>query len=233
MNLSGKTAIITGGTGALGSVVASTMYGSGTNIAIPLFSHATAAAPGRDSARMFSARADLTVEGDVHDFVLSVLGKFGRVDILVNAAGGYTGGKLVEESAVNDFDAMMKLNFTSVLNTCRAVLPVMKKQGYGRIVNIAAMPALTVKPRMGPYSVSKRAVVTLTETIADEVKGQGVTVNAIAPSIILTPANQKGMPEADFSKWVTPEEIAVLTMFLCSDEAKSVNGNVIKIFGGV
>jgi NAD(P)-dependent dehydrogenase (short-subunit alcohol dehydrogenase family) len=165
--------------------------------------------------------------------VSGVLQKFGRIDILINAAGGYSGGSLAEDSQVSEFEAMLKLNFFSALHTIRAILPMMKRQHYGRIVNIAAMPALYPKPRTSAYAVSKKAVIGLTESIAEEVKGSGIIVNAIAPSIILTDPNQKAMPEADFSKWVKPAEIASLVMFLCSEETNSVNGNVIKIFGGL
>jgi NAD(P)-dependent dehydrogenase (short-subunit alcohol dehydrogenase family) len=116
---------------------------------------------------------------------------------------------------------------------CRAVLPTMRSQELGRIVNIASMHALSPKPNAAAYAVSKRGVVTLTEAIAEETKGSGITANAIAPSLILTEANKKSMPGSDFSRWVTPEEIADTIFFLCSDGARSISGNVIKVFGGV
>jgi len=105
--------------------------------------------------------------------------------------------------------------------------------GFGRIVNIAAMPALLPAPRRGAYTVSKAGIVTLTEVIHQEVKGSAITVNAIAPSILLTEANRASMPGADTSKWVPLSEVASLILYLCSDEARSVSGNTIRIFGGV
>ncbi len=139
----------------------------------------------------------------------------------------------MDEVSIDEFDGMLNLNLRTTFLVCRSVLKVMRKRGEGRIVNIAAMPAVTPSAKKGPYAISKRGVITLTETIAEEVKASGITANAIAPSIILTEVNRKSMPNADFKKWVTPEEIAHLTIFLCSDESRSVNGNVIKIYGGV
>ena len=128
---------------------------------------------------------------------------------------------------------MMTLNLRTAFLVCREVLPLMMAQKSGRIVNIAAMPALTSGAKKGPYAISKRGVIALTETIADEVKGSGITANTLAPSIIVTDANKAAMPNADFSKWVTTEEIADAILFLCSEKARSINGNVVKIFGGL
>ena len=142
-------------------------------------------------------------------------------------------GSTIDEVMLDEWEDIMKLNMRTAFLICRGALRVMRKQSFGRIVNIAAMPALSPSAKKGPYAISKRAVVTLTETIAEETKGTGITANAIAPSIILTEANKQSMPKADSSKWVTPQEIAQLILYLCSDEAKSVSGNVIKIYGGV
>jgi NAD(P)-dependent dehydrogenase (short-subunit alcohol dehydrogenase family) len=128
---------------------------------------------------------------------------------------------------------MMAMNLKTTFLMCRAALPAMRKQLFGRIVNIASVHALVPKANASAYAVSKRGVVTLTEAVAEETKGSGITANAIAPSMILTEANKHSMPTADFSKWVTPEEIADTIVFLCSDGARSISGNVIKVFGGV
>jgi NAD(P)-dependent dehydrogenase (short-subunit alcohol dehydrogenase family) len=108
----------------------------------------------------------------------------------------------------------------------------MRKQGFGRIVSIAAMPALRPAPGRAAYAVSKGSIVTLTEAIHEEVKGSGITVNAIAPSTLLTEANKASMPDADTTAWVPLSEVVALIHYLCSDEARSVSGNVIRIFGG-
>lgn len=235
MNLTGKTAVITGATGALGSVLVKHFLGLGATVGAPYTSEKSRNVLTNISTsgkQLLTARADLTSETETYQFVEKVIVTFGRIDILINAAGGYAGGKLLEESSVSEFEDLYKMNFMTALLMCRAALPLMRKQASGRIVNIAAMPAMSPKSRMGPYAVSKRAVITLTETLAEEVKGTGVTVNAVAPSIILTEANRLSMPDADFSKWVTPLEIAQLITYLSSEEARAVNGNVIKIYGG-
>lgn len=237
MNFSGKTAIVTGGTGALGSVCADCFFDAGFNIAIPYNSaNSLALIPKRiaeNSNRLLALNIDLTAEDQVESFLAQVVKKFGTIDYLVNTAGGYTGGSTIDEVTLDEWEDIMKLNMRTAFLICRGALRVMRKQSFGHIVNIAAMPALSSSAMKGPYAISKRAVVTLTETIAEETKGTGITANAIAPSIILTEANKQSMPKAKFDKWVTPQEIAHLILYLCSDEAKSVSGNVIKIYGGV
>ncbi|MEK9136460.1 MAG: SDR family NAD(P)-dependent oxidoreductase [Bacteroidota bacterium] len=237
MTFSGKTAIVTGGTGALGSVCAEHLFDAGLNIAIPYASEKSLAnlakRVAQNPARLLTMNTDLTEEGQVDSFVSQVVKRFDSVSYLVNTAGGYLGGSTIDEVLLDEWEGIMKLNMRTAFLICRSALRVMRKQKFGRIVNIAAMPALSPSARKGPYAISKRAVVTLTETIAEETKAAGITANAIAPSIILTEANRQSMPTADFSKWVTPQEIAQLVLYLCSDEAKSVSGNVVKIYGGV
>jgi NAD(P)-dependent dehydrogenase (short-subunit alcohol dehydrogenase family) len=182
--------------------------------------------------RILLAQADVTKEGEVSGFLTKVIAEFRGVDYLINVAGGYAGGNLIEETPVQEWDRMMELNLKSAFLMTKSVLPSMKKQRFGRIVNIAAMPAVLPSAKRVGYAVAKRGVAALTEATHEEVKGSGVTVNAIAPSIILTEANLNSMPEADKSKWVTPNEIAKLLLYLCSDDARSVSGNVIRIFGG-
>ena len=231
----GKRAIVSGGAGALGRVVVNEFLAEGVSVAIPV----TDAGIAKQSTGLFVpgrtllAQADLRKEADVSRFLAKVIAEFRGVDYLVNVAGGYAGGNLIEETPVEEWDRMMELNLKIAFLLTRSVLPLMKKQRFGRIVNIAAMPAVLPSTKRVGYAVAKRGVVTLTEVAHEEVKGSGVTVNAIAPSIILTEANLKSMPEADKSKWVTPNEIAKLLLYLCSDDARSVSGNVIRIFGGL
>jgi NAD(P)-dependent dehydrogenase (short-subunit alcohol dehydrogenase family) len=236
MNAAFKTAIVTGGTGALGRVIAETLFAGGARVAFPVHSEQSlSSVPGSIAAvpdRMLSAVTHLEADDQVNAFVQRVLQRFTRIDILVNAAGGYAGGDPIDDVPVEQWDAMMNTNLRTAFLMCRAVLPVMRRQRAGRIINIAAMPALRPGPNKGPYQISKRGVITLTETIAEEVKGTGITCNAIAPSIILTDKNRTSMPDADARKWVTPEEIASLVSYLCSDEARSMSGNVLKIYGG-
>lgn len=230
MGLSGRKVIVTGGTGALGSVVVSAFHQAGSLLALP--------SPGASesallAAGVLTARCDLTREEDVRAFFTLAASRIGDPDILVNIAGGFAGGKFVEETSADEMDAMLRLNLRTAHLSCAAVLAGMKARGFGRIVNIAAMAALSAGPKRGSYAIAKGAVATLTEVISEECRGTGVTCNAIAPSIIRTAANEASMPNADRSRWVTPEEIAALILFLASEEARSISGNVIKVYGGV
>ena len=221
----------------MGRVCVECLFDLGLNVGITYTSEKSRGAiperVTRNPERLLARTTDLTAEVQVDSFVGEVREKFGSVDYLVNAAGGYMGGKSIDEVGVDEWEGIMNINLRTTFLTCRAILRLMRVQRFGRIVNISAMAALSPAAKRGPYAISKRGVITLTETIAEEVKGTGITANAIAPSIIVTKANQESMPGADYSKWVEPDEIADLVLYLCSDEAKSVNGNVIRISGGV
>lgn len=237
MSFHGKTAIVTGGAGALGSVIVRRLFEEGATIALPYHSESSrssiAAAISAAPSRSYSAKVDLTKEKEVSSFVQEVASRFGRIDFLVAAAGGYSGGDLTEDVGLDDLESMLSVNLRTTFLMCKTVLRFMRQQKTGRIVTVGSMPAITPAARKGPYAIAKRGVITLTETIAAEVKGTGITANAVAPSIILTDANKESMPDADSSKWVTPGEIAALVSFLCSEDARSINGNVIRVYGGV
>jgi NAD(P)-dependent dehydrogenase (short-subunit alcohol dehydrogenase family) len=231
-----RVAIVTGGTGALGRVIVNEFLDSGHGVAVPTTPH-DRKTPGSSlfgvSADIHVAEADLREEGAVQEFVSGTLERFGRIDILVNTAGGYAGGSLVEEISLDEWERMMSLNLQTCFLMSRAVLKIMRGSQWGRIINIAAMPALLPSTRKAAYAVSKRGVAALTEVIAEETKGTGITCNAIAPSILVTESNLQSMPDADTSRWVTPEEIAKLVLFLSSDHARSISGNTLRVFGGV
>ncbi|MDH4069404.1 MAG: SDR family NAD(P)-dependent oxidoreductase [Ignavibacteria bacterium] len=236
MNFKNQTAIISGATGALGSVLARHFASLGARVAVPVSSQTSLqkiAALGIPEEQLFAAPADLTLEGPTETFVEQAVQKFGSINILVNAAGGYAGGKEVASTGLSDLEGMLSINLKTVYNLTRLVLPRMKAAGYGRIVSIASMPAVTPSAGSGPYAIAKRGVITLTETIAQEVKGNGVTANAIAISILDTDANRTAMPSADHSKWVSTGEVALLVAMVCSRELPSMSGNTIRVYGNV
>ena len=147
----------------------------------------------------------------------------------MNAVGGFAGGKPLWESGAGDLDRMLLLNLRSGWALTRAAAPVMLAQGHGAIVNVAAQAALSPPAGLGAYTASKAAAIALIASLAADLKNTGVRANTILPSIIDTPANRRSMPDADFSKWPKPEEIARVVLFLASDAAKLVNGAAIPV----
>jgi NAD(P)-dependent dehydrogenase (short-subunit alcohol dehydrogenase family) len=139
----------------------------------------------------------------------------------------------VENGDSATWDRLFALNVKTALNASKAALPYLLESGAGRIVNVGAMAALKSGAGMGAYAASKAGVHRLTESMAEELKDRGVTVNAVLPSIIDTPANRAQMPEADFDRWVAPADLAAVILFLASREAKAVTGALMPVVGGV
>jgi NAD(P)-dependent dehydrogenase (short-subunit alcohol dehydrogenase family) len=153
------------------------------------------------------------------------------VDVLVNTVGGYAGGLKLWEMETKVFETMLALNLRSGYGLARAVVPAMLKQGNGAIVNVAAKAALDHGAGASAYGASKAAAVAMMDSLAADVKGTGVRVNSILPSIIDTAVNRKAMPTADFAAWPKPEEIARVILFLCSDKGAVVHGAAIPVYG--
>lgn len=234
MTLSNRIVLITGGTGALGHVVAEHFMQQGAAVATSyLFENELLRLSENFRTNVQVFRADVTDDEDVAALFQQALKKFGRVDVLINIVGGFLPGVALKDVKTKDWDHMMNINLKSVFLCCRAFLQQVRMEEYGRIISMAAMPALAPTAGRGPYAVSKAGVVTLTRILGEELKGTAVTANAIAPSIIKTEQNVESMPKADSSAWVTPEEIAKLMLFLCSEAGKSINGVCVPIFGGV
>jgi NAD(P)-dependent dehydrogenase (short-subunit alcohol dehydrogenase family) len=233
----GRTVFVTGGTGALGRVVAEAFYSEGASLVIThLHDKENARALqslSADTARAMFIKADVTDEGEVKSAFNAALMKFGTIDFLVNIAGGYMGKTPIEQLELKDWDYMMNLNLKSAFLCTREALKIMKERGTGRVVNISAMSGLNPSAGRGAYGISKAAVATLTKIAAQEVKGTSITVNALAPSIIVTEANVRSSPGEDYSKWIKPEEIAELIVYLCSEAANSINGDIIELKGGM
>lgn len=233
----GGIAFVTGGTGALGRVVSGAFYAEGASLAITHLRDKDNAEPlkalSADTGRVMFIKADVTNEEEVKSAFKAALAKFGTIDFLVNIAGGYMGKTPISELQLKDWDFMMNLNLKSAFLCTREALNIMSARGTGRIVNISAMSGLNPSAGRGAYGISKAAVATLTKIAAQEVKGTGITVNAIAPSIIVTEANVRSSPGDDYSKWIKPEEIAELIIYLCSDAARSINGDIIELKGGM
>ena len=235
--LQDKTILITGATGALGSAVARAFAQTQARLVLTgrseeKLAHLTSEIS-LPEERVLTVAADVTQAAGVQALVADAAARFGRIDVLLNVAGGWSGGKPVGETSVEDWDRLVALNLRSAFLLSRAVLPGMLEAGWGRVVHISSKTAVEPRAKQAAYAVSKMGLVTLTEVIAAEVKGSGVTANVILPSIIDTPANRESMPKADPAKWVKPEHIAATMRFLCSEEAASINGAHIPIYGAI
>jgi NAD(P)-dependent dehydrogenase (short-subunit alcohol dehydrogenase family) len=233
INLNNKIVLITGATGALGNTSANVFAQANANLALTGRSQRKLETlqPAFSSTQCMIKTADLCNEQDTKQLVDNVIEHYGRIDVLLNIAGGFDMGKRVHELSEADFDKMFDMNFTSTLNTCKQVIPHMLKQGAGKIVNVSARAALEGKGKMAPYCISKSAVITLTESLAAEHKSNDINVNCVLPGTIDTPTNRSDMPNADFSTWVPTEDIANTMLFLCSGLANSVNGAIVPVFG--
>ncbi len=235
MNFSNRIAIITGGTGALGTVVVQAFLKQGAQVITTYHSPRSfaelQAALGEEKSRLTGISTDMTKEAGVQALIEQTINKFGRIDVLVNLVGGYMGGVNLVDTSEADWERMLTLNLKSAFLSCKAVLPHMLKQNYGRIVNTSSRGAVEVGPGAAAYSVAKAGVLTLTQSLAQEVKEHNVTANVVLPGLIDTPQNRQNIPGADYSKWVAPESIAHLMLYLASAEAGAINGAVVPIYG--
>ncbi len=232
MTMHGKTIVVTGGFGALGGAVAEAAVQRGASVAALDF----AASPPAGLAERLGPEAlliggvDLAAPEAAGKAMAAVKARFGRIDALLNIAGGFR-WETVEAGDAATWERMFAINLKTALNASRAALPHLLESGAGRIVNVGAQPANHATAGMGAYAASKAAVHRLTESLADELKLKGVTVNAVLPSIIDTPANRADMPKAEFDRWVSPADLAAVMLFLASDEARAVTGALIPVTG--
>jgi len=230
----GKVVAVTGGYGSLGRVVAAVAADRGASVAVLDFA---AAPPASLAARLGSdalllGGVDLSSAEGAHAAVAAVVARFGRLDALINIAGGFAWEK-VEGGDPAVWDRLFAMNLKTALHASEAAIPHLLASGAGRIVNVGAASAVKAGVGFGPYAASKGAVHRLTESLAEELKNKGVTVNAVLPSIIDTPANRADMPGAAFDHWVAPADLAAVILFLASDEAKAVTGALVPVTGGV
>jgi len=182
-------------------------------------------------ANIMLGKVDLGSENEVGKFVEDVAKRFGRIDILINLVGGFWGFKTVAETTMAEWQAMFDINLKPTFLCCRAVVPVMQKNKYGRIVSVSSRTGLTGAGEFAAYAITKGAIKTFTASLAEEVLADNVLVNAIAPSTIDTEANRKAMPKAKHENWVKPEDIARTLAFLCSEQNQVTSGAVVPVYG--
>ena len=235
MNFSDQHVIVTGGAGSLGSAVVKLLLDDGAKCSVPCFN--------QDEFESFQLSdhdhvfakigVDLTDEDQAQSFFDDAIEANGSLWGSIHIAGGFGMGS-IEDTPKSDFMKQINLNLVTCYNSCRAAIQRFKSQrSSGRIVNIAARPAL--EPRQGAgmtaYTSSKAGVAALTESLAAEVVEDNILVNAIAPSVIDTPQNRKGMPNADFDKWPKPEQLAKQVAYLISPENDVTRGSIVTVYG--
>jgi NAD(P)-dependent dehydrogenase (short-subunit alcohol dehydrogenase family) len=231
----GKVVLVAGGTGGLGRAVALAFLDEGATVAVTFRRQeeldVLKKLAGANAARLEAFAVDVTDEAAVRQLVEKILATHGYLDALVNTVGGYAGGLKLWELETKVFEQMLALNLRSGYSLSRAVVRAMLKQGRGAIVNVAAKAAFDHAAGAAAYAATKAAAVAMMDSLAADVKGSGVRVNSILPSIIDTEANRKAMPNADFAKWPKPDDIARAILFLCSEDAKVIHGAAIPVYG--
>ena len=216
-----KVVLITGGSGALGQTVVPAFVATGASVVMGDLNPVKM--PG-----VTALKADFTDQTQVRGLVDEVIRTSDRLDVLINLVGGFATGRIVE-TEMSLWQRMLTMNLTSAFLLSQAVLPSMIQRGQGRIVHVAARAALEPFAGAAAYIVSKAGLIGLIRTLSAELEGSGVTVNALLPSTIDTPANRKAMPGADRSKWARPDSIADALTFLSSDAAGQISGALIPV----
>jgi NAD(P)-dependent dehydrogenase (short-subunit alcohol dehydrogenase family) len=227
-NMKEKVVLVTGANGGLGVHVTQAFLNAGARVvgtarkiqASEFGSQEFTALPGELSS---SEGARLLV-GQLNN-------RFGKLDVLVHTVGGFAGGTKVAETDESVFQRIFDLNLNSLFYVLRAAIPLLLNNGDGRVIAVGSRAAVDPGPGVGAYSASKAAMVSLMKTVAQEYKTAGLRANVVLPGTIDTPANRKAMPDADFSKWVRPDAIADLILWLVGDAGKDVNGAAIPIYG--
>ena len=231
-----KVALIAGGTGGLGRAVSLAFADELAKTVVTFRNQqeflALKGAAGAGSTLIEGHQLDVTDEVAVAELISTTLAQHGHLDVLVNAVGGYAGGgKAVWELETRVLDQMLALNLRSAYTLARVVAPVMIRQRDGVIVNVASRSAVDHAAGVGAYAASKAAAVALMDSLAADLKGTGVRVNSLLPSVIDTEPNRRAMPDANFANWPKPKDIARVILFLCSDDAKLIHGAAIPVYG--
>ncbi len=241
MNFTNQCVVITGASGNLGSAVARAFAEHGANVVLVDRSREHLEHAGfSDDARHLISVTDLLDQAQVNAMVQAAVAKFGGIQVLCNIAGGFRMGEAVHETSDADWNFLFDINARTLLHAARAVVPPMLAQpssangSRGKIINVGAYIGLGAQKgsaQMGAYAASKASVMRLTESMAAELREKGINVNAVLPTIIDTPQNRKDMPDADPAKWVAPEALADVVMFLASDAARAVHGALVPVAG--
>jgi NAD(P)-dependent dehydrogenase (short-subunit alcohol dehydrogenase family) len=222
-----RTVIVTGGTGGLGAAVTRTLLDGGWRVVVPWYEERELERV-EEHDRLVLVQADLTDP----DSAANVVAQAGEALCgLVNLVGGFAQGGRVHETPVEEFERLLRLNLRPAYLMSAAAVQPMLARGGGAIVCVSARPAVQPFPGAVGYITSKAAVLAFVDVLHAEYGGEGIRANAIMPSIIDTPANRESQPDADFDRWVKPDEIARVVAYLCSDDAGVISGGHIPVYG--
>lgn len=228
----GRIFAITGAFGVLGAAVAKAAAGQGARLALIDFAKDAPAGLPSGADVLVLPGVDLTDANQAAAAMDAVADRFGGIDALLNVAGGFT-WETLQDGSIGSWPAMYRLNVLTAANASLSAIPHLKRSAAGRIVNVGSSAALKAALGMGAYAAAKAGVHSLTQALSEELKGDGVTVNAVLPSILDTPTNRADMPAADFATWVAPDDLAAVMLFLASDEARAVTGALLPVTGRV
>jgi NAD(P)-dependent dehydrogenase (short-subunit alcohol dehydrogenase family) len=227
-NLAGQVALVTGANGGLGTFVTRSLLATGATVVG--IARSIAAGEAHDS-RFYPVSADLTNPEEVRDLVARLAAQFKKIDILVHVMGGFAGGASVAQTDDATWRKMMDLNLNAAFYMFRAVVPVMREAGRGRVIAIGSRQAVQPAANVAAYSASKAALVSLVQTVAIENKDKNIRANVILPGTMDTPANRAAMPKAKFEKWVDPAHVADLVVLLAGEAGGDITGAAIPVYG--
>jgi NAD(P)-dependent dehydrogenase (short-subunit alcohol dehydrogenase family) len=236
-DFTGRVALVPGGLGGAGRAVTLAFLSAGAQVVA--VEHRSQSAEndsfreqlGDLAAHLRVYPADVTDESEVESLVQAIVAEHQKIDILINLVGGWMAGEPITNLALRTWEHMLDLNLKAAFLLSKHVARTMIQTGWGRIIHISSRGAVSGRRNAAAYAIAKNAVVTLVEIQAEELQDTHITVNAILPSIIDTPANRAGMPNSDFSRWPKPEEVARVLLFLASDDAGLISGAAIPVYG--
>ena len=232
MDFSNRVVMVTGAAGNLGRAVAEVFAMRGASLVlVDLREQALVDVFGAPNERRLLAPANLLDQSQVNAIAQTAIERFGRIDVLCNLAGGFRMGEAVHETSDQTWNFLLDLNARTLLHVVRAVVPRMIAAGGGKIVNVGAAAAQKGVAQMGAYCASKSTVIRLTESMAAELREKNINVNCVLPTVIDTPENRAAMPDADPSRWVSPQDLASTIAFLASDAARAIHGAALPVSG--
>ncbi len=235
MRFKNKVVLVAGGTGGLGRAVSLAFLSERANVVVTYQRaeefQALEGAAGVGGLRLAGHQVDVTDEAATRKLVDEIVAEHGRLDAMVNTVGGYAGGVKLWDLETETFDQMLALNLRAGYALARAAIGPMLKQKAGAIVNVGAKAAFDHAGGASAYAAAKAAALAMIDCLAADVKGTGVRVNTVLPSIIDTAANRKAMPDGNFAVWPKPEDIAKVILFLCSEDARVIHGAAIPVYG--